>query len=198
MQAPAGNPNPVYANVPPQVPSQTQFSAEQRPNHFPEMNLAPSPSAMAATPTSANIPNISSGTFELHHTVQQNAHMVQPRLTSHPPPTAGHSRTPSFASGFDTTGSEPLGQKEDRRRRNTAASARFRVKKKEREKGMEKKYNDVMTRNEKLEARLTHLETENVWLRNLITEKSGLSLADKDLSKVLETANQSGQASHDS
>lgn len=110
--------------------------------------------------------------------------MVQPSMPSHPPSSATHSRTPSFTT-IESTGPEPVGQKEDRRRRNTAASARFRVKKKERERNMEKNYKDVMTRNEKLEARLAHLETENVWLRNLITEKSGLSLADKDLSKVL-------------
>lgn len=66
-----------------------------------------------------------------------------------------------------------IAQEEDRRRRNTAASARFRIKKKEREKNMERTVKDVTTKNASLEARIAQLEMENRWLRSLITEKNG-------------------------
>lgn len=64
---------------------------------------------------------------------------------------------------------------EDKRRRNTAASARFRVKKKQREQALEKTVKDTQDKNSKLEARITQLEMENKWLKDLITEKNGLS-----------------------
>ncbi|KAK4942177.1 hypothetical protein LTR10_018069 [Elasticomyces elasticus] len=63
---------------------------------------------------------------------------------------------------------------EDKRRRNTAASARFRIKKKQREQALENTVKDVQDKNAKLEARLKQLEMENKWLKELITEKNGL------------------------
>ncbi|KAL4921143.1 hypothetical protein BDW62DRAFT_140340 [Aspergillus aurantiobrunneus] len=62
---------------------------------------------------------------------------------------------------------------EDKRRRNTAASARFRIKKKMREQSLEKTVKDTTEKNAALEARVTALELENQWLKNLITEKNG-------------------------
>ncbi|KAK5943952.1 hypothetical protein PMZ80_003233 [Knufia obscura] len=64
---------------------------------------------------------------------------------------------------------------EDKRRRNTAASARFRVKKKQREQALEKTLKEAQDKSSKLEARVSQLEVENQWLKNLITEKNGLS-----------------------
>jgi hypothetical protein len=61
---------------------------------------------------------------------------------------------------------------EDKRRRNTAASARFRVKKKQREQALEKTAKDMSDRLQQLEARIGQLETENTWLKSLITEKN--------------------------
>lgn len=60
---------------------------------------------------------------------------------------------------------------EDRRRRNTAASARFRMKKKQREQTLEKSVHETTERNAALEARVAQLEMENRWLKNLLTEK---------------------------
>ena len=74
-----------------------------------------------------------------------------------------------------------LAQEEDKRRRNTAASARFRVKKKEREKNLERTVKDVTAKNSTLEARVNQLEMENRWLKNLITEKNGSRIADGDI-----------------
>jgi len=64
---------------------------------------------------------------------------------------------------------------EDKRRRNTAASARFRVKKKQREQALERTVKEVQDKNSKLEAKVTQLELENKWLKDLITEKNGIS-----------------------
>lgn len=64
---------------------------------------------------------------------------------------------------------------EDKRRRNTAASARFRVKKKQREQALEKTLKEAQDKSSKLEAKVSQLELENRWLKNLITEKNGLS-----------------------
>ncbi|KAI0995798.1 hypothetical protein K3495_g12383 [Podosphaera aphanis] len=61
---------------------------------------------------------------------------------------------------------------EDKRRRNTAASARFRVKKKQREQALEKSAKEMSDKVTKLENRIRMLETENKWLKDLITEKN--------------------------
>lgn len=66
-----------------------------------------------------------------------------------------------------------LAAEEDKRRRNTAASARFRVKKKQREQTLERTVKEVGDKNTALEAKITQLEMENKWLKNLITEKNG-------------------------
>lgn len=65
-----------------------------------------------------------------------------------------------------------LAAEEDKRRRNTAASARFRVKKKQREQALEKSAKEMSDKVSALEGRINQLETENKWLKNLITEKN--------------------------
>lgn len=65
-----------------------------------------------------------------------------------------------------------LAAEEDKRRRNTAASARFRVKKKQREQTLERTAKEMTDKVAALESRIGQLETENKWLKNLITEKN--------------------------
>lgn len=67
---------------------------------------------------------------------------------------------------------------EDKRRRNTAASARFRVKKKQREQALEKTAKDMTDRVTFLENRVAQLEMENKLLKDLITEKSSGKVLD--------------------
>jgi hypothetical protein len=64
-----------------------------------------------------------------------------------------------------------LAAEEDKRRRNTAASARFRVKKKQREQALEQTVKKVSDKNAALTAKVSQLEMENKWLKNLVTEK---------------------------
>lgn len=61
---------------------------------------------------------------------------------------------------------------EDKRRRNTAASARFRVKKKQREQALEKSAKEMSDKVSQLEAKISQLETENSWLKKLVLEKN--------------------------
>ncbi|AEO71088.1 uncharacterized protein THITE_75012 [Thermothielavioides terrestris NRRL 8126] len=66
-----------------------------------------------------------------------------------------------------------LAAEEDKRRRNTAASARFRIKKKQREQALEKSAKEMSEKVTILEGRISALETENKWLKSLVTEKHG-------------------------
>lgn len=92
----------------------------------------------------------------------------------------GGSKRKQDPSALDDSAREA--QDEDKRRRNTAASARFRIKKKEREKNLERTVEEVTTKNNSLESRVAQLEMENRWLRNLITEKNDSTISDGDLS----------------
>lgn len=65
---------------------------------------------------------------------------------------------------------------EDKRRRNTAASARFRVKKKQREQALEKTAKEMTDKCEQLEKQVAQLEMENKWLRGLVVEKTTKSV----------------------
>ena len=62
---------------------------------------------------------------------------------------------------------------EDKRRRNTAASARFRMKKKEREAALEKKAKDLEGRVNELERECEGLRRENGWLKGLVVGVTG-------------------------
>lgn len=65
-----------------------------------------------------------------------------------------------------------LAADEDKRRRNTAASARFRVKKKQREQALERTAKEMTDKCSLLEQRINRLEMENRWLKSLIVEKN--------------------------
>jgi len=62
----------------------------------------------------------------------------------------------------------PVPAAEDKRRRNTAASARFRAKKKEREQAMERRSKELESRVNELERECEGLRRENGWLKGLV------------------------------
>ncbi|CAG8454307.1 9759_t:CDS:2 [Ambispora gerdemannii] len=76
-----------------------------------------------------------------------------------------------FDAAMDPDFRVKLAAEEDKRRRNTAASARFRVKKKMREQTLEKTAKDMTSKAEALEGKVKELELEIKWLRSLIVEK---------------------------
>lgn len=66
---------------------------------------------------------------------------------------------------------------EDKRRRNTAASARFRLKKKEREAALEGKAKELEVRVSELERECETLRRENGWLKGLVIGVTGATQA---------------------
>lgn len=84
---------------------------------------------------------------------------------------SGSAASPASHSSQDA--SSRLAAEEDKRRRNTAASARFRVKKKQREQALEKTAKELNDKTAALEQKIGQLQTQNEWLKNLITEKKG-------------------------
>jgi len=69
--------------------------------------------------------------------------------------------------------STPLNAAEDKRRRNTAASARFRLKKKEREAALDARAQALEDRVTSLERECEGLRRENGWLRGLVVGVTG-------------------------
>lgn len=107
-------------------------------------------------------------------------------ITSQPPAKRARSRKASIStvdspdtpmdSSFpdtDANTSTPANAAEDKRRRNTAASARFRMKKKEREAALEKKSKDLEGRVNELERECEGLRRENGWLKGLVVGVTG-------------------------
>ncbi|KAH8118939.1 hypothetical protein DFH11DRAFT_1562001 [Phellopilus nigrolimitatus] len=76
------------------------------------------------------------------------------------------------ADGTDG-GGLPLNAVDDKRKRNTAASARFRLKKKEREAALEKRSKELETRVNELERECEGLRRENGWLKGLVVGVTG-------------------------
>lgn len=96
-----------------------------------------------------------------------------PSSTNSPKDAPLKKRKASPTPSISTEEQSRLAAEEDKRRRNTAASARFRVKKKQREQNLEKVVKEANERNAALESKVTRLELENKWLKNLIVEKNG-------------------------
>ncbi|PQE09615.1 Regulatory cys-3 protein [Rutstroemia sp. NJR-2017a WRK4] len=122
-----------------------------------------------------------SGISRVIHPIQ-TAHPIYPPSSSAGSPTSalvspqvGEKRkAESLSEGRspDFEDASRMAAEEDKRRRNTAASARFRVKKKQREQALERSAKEMSDKVAALEGRINQLETENKWLKNLITEKN--------------------------
>ncbi|KAK7948568.1 uncharacterized protein PG986_009454 [Apiospora aurea] len=99
---------------------------------------------------------------------QQSPYGIPSEAASKPAPShPGRSR----ARQMSLEEQSRVAAEEDKRRRNTAASARFRVKKKAREQALEKREKELGDEVSELKKRITHLETENKWLKNLVMGK---------------------------
>ncbi|KAI0724195.1 hypothetical protein C8T65DRAFT_704108 [Cerioporus squamosus] len=89
-----------------------------------------------------------------------------------PPPGQGSvSNTPS-PEALDPTEVDSIAISEDKRRRNTAASARFRIKKKQWTLNLERTISDLSGRVEELEREASELRRENGWLKEIVMLKS--------------------------
>lgn len=81
--------------------------------------------------------------------------------------------SPTDSSSLPPGSPMPMSMAEDKRRRNTAASARFRAKKKEREVALEQRSKDLEGRVAELERECEQLRRENGWLMGLVVGVTG-------------------------
>ncbi|KAJ6604272.1 hypothetical protein DFH09DRAFT_1122169 [Mycena vulgaris] len=161
---------------PPPGPS---YSAAPQPS--PEFN--PGPSAQRPFLSTANLASSSYGSqpnYPLFHggPPLQGQHYSPPSPTD---TTRGRSRAPRAPhtqAGPSTLANSPDAEEdtdeyEDKRRRNTAASARFRIKKKQRTLDLERSVSDLKGRAEELEREASDLRRENGWLKEIVMLKGG-------------------------
>jgi hypothetical protein len=99
----------------------------------------------------------------------KRARARRPSVTTSTSDAANDSAPPTPAA----TSVAPVSVAEDKRRRNTAASARFRLKKKEREAALERKSKDLEIRVNELERECEGLRRENGWLKGLVVGVTG-------------------------
>ncbi|KAG7698148.1 hypothetical protein KL930_001810 [Ogataea haglerorum] len=119
--------------------------------------------------------NSSSESSSGSQNASKNASETGAQVSSHEQPDASsssHIVPVSSTVSPDVYSSEPKEYVEtDKRRRNTAASARFRIKKKLKEQEMERKLKELTELSRNLEMKIQQLEMENRLLRNLVVEK---------------------------
>ncbi|EAU93186.2 hypothetical protein CC1G_13211 [Coprinopsis cinerea okayama7 len=84
---------------------------------------------------------------------------------------SGGGRSRSGTNTEDLTEAERAAIAEEKRRRNTAASARFRIKKKQKTINLERSVSDLTGRAEELEREVADLRRENGWLKEIVMLK---------------------------
>ncbi|KAL4963259.1 putative bZIP transcription factor (MetR) [Aspergillus stella-maris] len=140
-----------------------QFQAMPQANNMPNVQSNVNRSSSISSPTTTSPAQSAAASSPTNHT--------SPAAPAPAPKRKNTAKTPALSVEEVAR----VAAEEDKRRRNTAASARFRIKKKMREQTLEKTVKDTTEKNAALEARVTALELENQWLKNLITEKNGKS-----------------------
>ncbi|CAK7263898.1 hypothetical protein SEPCBS57363_000802 [Sporothrix epigloea] len=117
------------------------------------------------------------------HSNYTTASQTPPRIGSTTEKRKADVLAPSpHATSFDDQ--TRVAAEEDKRRRNTAASARFRIKKKQREQALEKSAKEMNDKMHALDTRIQQLETENKWLKSIVLEKNAGN--EEFLTKLLE------------
>ncbi|CAG8443891.1 7489_t:CDS:1 [Diversispora eburnea] len=179
--------------------SKTQIRTEEANNLTPFLMQSPSISninvsnvsnpgiSLPPSPTSPNIPNVTnfSAMYSSHtadimgnddSSIQPNSHMNSYNMDIASLQKNGLLTPPTFIAGHPYYQIDPnyicqVLAEEDKRRRNTAASARFRVKKKLREQELEKQSREMTEKAMALENKVRELEREIKWLKSLVVEK---------------------------
>ncbi|KDN49752.1 hypothetical protein RSAG8_01817, partial [Rhizoctonia solani AG-8 WAC10335] len=137
------------------------------PNSFSSIpSAAPAPAPASASPTT--IQPVQSETTSAPAPKRARISTAKTAASSAPSPT-----TSSHPDSSEPNTSTPQNASEDKRRRNTAASARFRLKKKEREAALDAKANSLEERVASLERECEGLRRENGWLRGLVVGVTG-------------------------
>lgn len=146
-----------------QLMAQQQQSLSMPPSFLSAPSLAPVP---ASVPQTRSAPDDA--------TAPPPAKRARSRKSS---VSATLAETPESIASPDSSSSTPLSASEDKRRRNTAASARFRQKKKEREAALESKAKELQDQVTGLEKECETLRRENNWLKGLVVGVTGAGAA---------------------
>ncbi|THH08843.1 hypothetical protein EW146_g8864 [Bondarzewia mesenterica] len=188
---------PPQAGFPPQPPNNmpnnlNPFSQQQQvpPNlyaQFPWPSPMPSPSRSQPTQgTQQFIPPLppfafpTGGQFSsvLPPLPQHQPH-IDPQLQPAASTSAAASTvSPQAANQMPSPVDSELNLTDEKRRRNTAASARFRIKKKQKTVNLERTVSDLSGRVEELEQEASDLRKENGWLKEIVMLKSKRSTGD--------------------
>ncbi|KAG0368448.1 hypothetical protein BC939DRAFT_467723 [Gamsiella multidivaricata] len=167
----------------PQFKAATPLTKKQQKALQPSAAIAPAATLVALAPKSPTTANASAiaaaatAASTAAATAAKSASLTVPTLLSEDKDNDAENNKEyekSAADSFSKDDPEYLQKvaaEEDKRRRNTAASARFRYKKKLREQALEQTAKEQTLRAETLEARVKELEMEVKWLRGLIVEK---------------------------
>ncbi|KDR80749.1 hypothetical protein GALMADRAFT_61295 [Galerina marginata CBS 339.88] len=150
-------------------------SQPQHPN-----TIAPSLAQLLALHSAQN-PSFSSGLPQYAPPAPPSYSRTNPATAEEPQAPAKRARTrkqsvtssESPAYREDSMPPSTLSPGEDKRRRNTAASARFRMKKKEREAALENRAKELETKVTGLERECEGLRRENGWLKGLVVGVTG-------------------------
>lgn len=135
---------------------------------FPDFNFTNPQASSYAPSTALPTPTHAQQQYFPSHSTEASPGAIEPPT----PTTATKRKASSPLTAESLEDSSRAAAEEDKRRRNTAASARFRVKKKQREQALEKSAKEMSDKVAALEGRINQLETENKWLKNLVTEKN--------------------------
>ncbi|KAI8919868.1 hypothetical protein DFJ77DRAFT_450326 [Powellomyces hirtus] len=179
-ETPVGHPSPA-----PVVAQTALLSQPAIPTSFGTPSFAATPlfaNQMAINPLGLFAPGVSAAGndisgLSLQQMIATAAAISNPLNVSAPatttvPVAAEKVEKPASVSGTEEVREKTL-EEVDKRRRNTAASARFRLKKKQREQALEQTAKEMSDKAAQLERRVQEYEMELKWLRQLVTDRDG-------------------------
>ncbi|KAF9570016.1 hypothetical protein EC968_002330 [Mortierella alpina] len=182
----------------------TSIAARQEKRASVRKDSSAKPASISSKPKTSSTPNTNQlspeenelhqleAELEEHEQELEENRQAQRKQASSP---SSESKMSTF-EGDNNSNEDPdqeakLTAEEDKRRRNTAASARFRHKKRLREQILEKTAKEMTAKSELLEVRVRELEMEIKWLRGLIVEKDSRML---DISAPFSTTAESSSS----
>ncbi|KAG1885648.1 hypothetical protein F4604DRAFT_114264 [Suillus subluteus] len=152
-------------------------TAQNQSSPYPQGQFPAGPSMSSAFPNvphqamHSNLPlsMSSTGSFSQFPPAMMSPQSGFHSTVNEPPAFASSNVTPSDASD---NADEAAAIAEDKRRRNTSASARFRIKKKQKTFNLERTVTDLTGRTDELEREASELRRENSWLKEIVLLKS--------------------------
>ncbi|KAG8217521.1 hypothetical protein J3R82DRAFT_5669 [Butyriboletus roseoflavus] len=170
---PPAPPAPVQRNPPPQLHTVSSL-AQLLALHAAHAGSYPVPSPPSAA--TAVSPAVASPSHSHSKRARTQKSSPSTHNNTDPRPTTSTPQSPDESTPSDSNVTA-LSATDDKRRRNTAASARFRLKKKEREAALERRAKELEERVVELERECEGLRRENGWLKGLVVGVTGAGAA---------------------